>query len=77
VLEPCAHRVTEVERQVLDHEEVIGRSTGVACESLVLEPCAGVSVPIVPWHIGRGSEARGEFRVTDAPAKGLWTLLVW
>jgi hypothetical protein len=32
VLEPCACRVIEVERQVLDDEEVVGHSTGVACE---------------------------------------------
>jgi hypothetical protein len=32
VFEPRARSVVEVERQVLDDEEVVGRSTGVACE---------------------------------------------
>jgi hypothetical protein len=58
----------EVERQVLDHEEIVGRSTGVAREPVVLEPYTGVGVPIIPWHVGRSSEARGELRVADALA---------
>jgi hypothetical protein len=58
VLEPCACRVTEVERQILNDEEVIGRSTSMACEPVVLEPYAGVGVPIVSRHIGRGPEVR-------------------
>jgi hypothetical protein len=57
VFEPRACRVAEVERQVLDDEEVVSRSTGVACEPVVLEPHAGVGVPIVSWHIGRSLEA--------------------
>jgi hypothetical protein len=28
----------------------------VTCELVVLEPHAGVGVPIVSWHIGRGPE---------------------
>jgi hypothetical protein len=49
----------------------------VAREPVVLEPYARVGVPIVPWHIGWSPEARGEFRVTDAPAKGPWTPQAW
>jgi hypothetical protein len=29
----------------------------VACEPVVLEPHAGIGVPIVSWHIGRSTEA--------------------
>jgi hypothetical protein len=76
VLEPCACRVAEVERQVLDNEEVIGHSTGVACEPVVLEPRAGVGVPIVSWHIGWSPEAQGELRVADAPTEGPRTPLI-
>jgi hypothetical protein len=43
-----------VERQVLDDEQVVDRSPDVACESVVLEPYAGVGVPVVSWYIGRG-----------------------
>jgi hypothetical protein len=60
VLEQCAWRVTEVERQVLDKEKVVSRSTSVALEPVVLEPHVGVGVPIVSWHIGRRPEARGD-----------------
>jgi hypothetical protein len=77
VLEPCTCRVAKVERQVLDHEEIVGRPTGVAREPVVLEPYTGVGVPVVPWHVGQSLEARGELRVTDAPAKSPWTPLVW
>jgi hypothetical protein len=48
----------------------------VACEPVVLEPYAGVGVPIVSRHIGQSPEARGELRVADAPAKGPRTSLV-
>jgi hypothetical protein len=49
--------VNEVERQVPDDEEVVCRSPGVACEPVVLEPYAGVGVPIVPQYIGRSVDA--------------------
>jgi hypothetical protein len=42
----------------------------VACEHVVLEPYAGVGVPIVSRHIGRSQESRRKFCVTDALAKG-------
>jgi hypothetical protein len=61
VLELRARGVTEVKRQVLDDEEVVGRSPSVACEPVVLEPYAGVGVPIVSRHIGRSLEMRGNF----------------
>jgi hypothetical protein len=77
VLEPRARGVAEVERQILDHEEIISRPTGVACELVVLEPYAGVGIPIVPRYVGRGPEAREELRITDAPAEGPWTPLAW
>jgi hypothetical protein len=76
VLKPSACGVAEVERQVLDDEKVVGCSPGVACKPVVLEPYAGVSVPVVSWDIGRSPEARRKFRVADALAKGPWTLLV-
>jgi hypothetical protein len=76
VLEPCPRGVTKVERQVLDDEEIVCRSPGMARESVVLEPYAGVSVPGVPWHVGRGTKAQRELHVADAPAKGSWTSLV-
>jgi hypothetical protein len=61
VLEPHACGIAEVEWQVLDHEEIIGRSSGMARKSVFLKPYAGIGVPVVSWHIGRGSEARGNF----------------
>jgi hypothetical protein len=77
VLEPCAHKVAELERQVLDDEEIVGRSTSVAYEQVVLEPYTWVGVPIVSRHIGRSPEARRELRVVEAPAKSPRTSLVW
>jgi hypothetical protein len=49
----------------------------MARKSVVLEPYAGIGVPVVSWHIGRGSEVRGELRVADAPTKGPWSTLAW
>jgi hypothetical protein len=49
----------------------------VALKPVVLEPYAGVGVPVVSWHIGRGPEARGELRVADALTKSPWTMLAW
>jgi hypothetical protein len=49
----------------------------MACESVVLEPYAGLGVPIVSRHIGRSPEARGELHVRDAPTKGPRTSLAW
>jgi hypothetical protein len=56
VLEPCPHGVAEVEWQVLDDGEVVCLSPCVTCESVVLEPYAGVGVPVVPGYVGRSSE---------------------
>jgi hypothetical protein len=76
MLEPRACGVAEVERQILDHEEIVSHPTGVAHEPVVLEPHTGVGVPVVSRYVGRGLEARGELLVTDAPAKSSWTPLV-
>jgi hypothetical protein len=75
VLEPHSHGVAEVERLVLDDEEVIHHSPGVAGESVVLEPLTGVGVPVIPRYVGRSMEARGEPRIVDALTKGPWTSL--
>jgi hypothetical protein len=48
----------------------------VAGESVVLEPHAGVGVPVVPRYVGRGAEARGEPCIPDALTKSPWTSLV-
>jgi hypothetical protein len=77
MLDPSPHGVTEVERQVLDDEEIICHSSGMAREPVVLEPHAGVGVHVVSWHIGQSTEARRELRVADALAKGPLTSLVW
>jgi hypothetical protein len=77
VLEPRACRIAEVKRQVFDHEEIVGRSSGMARKSVVLEPYAGIGVPVVSWDVGRGLEARGELRVVDAPTKGPRSMLAW
>jgi hypothetical protein len=66
----------EVKRQVLDDKEIVSHSPGVARESVVLEPHAGVGVPIISRHIGQCPEARGELRIVDAPAKSSRTPLV-
>jgi hypothetical protein len=76
VLEPCPRRVTEVEQQVLDDEEVICRPTRVACESLVLQPHAGVSIPVVSRDVGRSPETREELGVPHVLSKGPQTPLV-
>jgi hypothetical protein len=77
ILEPCPCGVAEVERQILDDEEVVRRSPGMASEPVVLEPHAGVGVSVVPRYVGRSVEARGEPRTPDALAKGPWTSLAW
>jgi hypothetical protein len=77
LLEPRMCGVAEVERQALDHEEIVGRSFSMACKWVALEPYTGIGVPIVSWHIGRSPEARGELRVADAPTKGPWSTLAW
>jgi hypothetical protein len=76
VLELCPCGVTEVERKILDDEEIVCRSPGVASELVVLEPYVGVGVPIISGHIGRSTKARRELHVADALAKGPWTSLV-
>jgi hypothetical protein len=75
VLKPRPHGVAEVERQVLYDEEVICRSSRMARELLVLEPDAGVGIPVIPGYVGRSPKMRGECRILYALAKGLWTPL--
>jgi hypothetical protein len=77
MLESCARGVAEVEWQILDHKEIISRSSGMARESVVLKPYAGIVVPVVSWHVGQGPKVRGELRVADAPTKGPQSRLAW
>jgi hypothetical protein len=49
----------------------------VAGKSAVLEPHAGVGVPVVPWYVGQSAEAQGKPHILDALAKGPWTSLAW
>jgi hypothetical protein len=49
--------VTGIEQQILDDEEVVCRSPGVAGESVVLEPYTRVGVPVVPRYVGRSTKA--------------------
>jgi hypothetical protein len=56
VLEPRPRGVAEVEWQVLYDEEVVCRSSRVACEPIVLKSHAGVGVPIVPGYVGRAGK---------------------
>jgi hypothetical protein len=75
MLEPRVRGVAEVEQKILDHEEIIGCPTGVAREPVVLEPHAGVGVPVVSRYVGWGPEARGELRIIDALIESPWTPL--
>jgi hypothetical protein len=77
VLEPCPRGVVEVEWEVLDDEEIICHSPGVASEPVVLESHTGVGVPVVSRYVGQSTIARRELRVADALAEGPWTPLVW
>jgi hypothetical protein len=61
VLEPRACGVTELEKQILDHEEIVGRPTGMARELVVLEPHTGVGVPIISRYVGQGPKCEGNF----------------
>jgi hypothetical protein len=45
-----------VERQVLDDEEVVYRSTRVAREPVVLQPHARVGVPVILRYVGQSYE---------------------
>jgi hypothetical protein len=56
----------EVERMILDDEEIICCYPGMARESVVLEPYVGVGVPVVPWHVGRSVKAQRELCIADA-----------
>jgi hypothetical protein len=42
----------------------------VTRESGVLEPHAGVGIPVVPGYVGRSSEMQGKPRIPDALTKG-------
>jgi hypothetical protein len=77
VLEPRPRRVAEVERQVLDDEEIIRRCP--PCDTRAGSPRATrwCCVPVVPRYVGRSSKTRGEPRTPDALAKGSWTPLIW
>jgi hypothetical protein len=63
-------RSSQGREEVLDDEEIVCRSPGMAREPVVLEPHAGVGVLVVSWHIGQSVKARRELRVVDDVAKG-------
>jgi hypothetical protein len=75
VLEPCLRGIHEVERQVLDDEEVVCRPPR-GRKPVVLEPHAGVGVLVIPADIGRSSETRGEPHTPHALVKSSRTPLV-
>jgi hypothetical protein len=76
VLEPCLCGVAEVERQILDDEEIFCRSPGMARKPVVLESHAGVGVPVVPWHVSRSTQTQRKLCVADALTKGPRTSVV-
>lgn len=57
VLEPRSCQVCEVQRDVLDDEEVVGRPSIATGEAVVLEPYARVGLAVVLGHRGRGTVA--------------------
>jgi hypothetical protein len=76
VLEPCPSRVAEVQGQVADDDLVAGGPAQLASQAVVVEPHAGVRLPVV-LDDGRGlAEALGERRFADLPAEhtGPWGL---
>jgi hypothetical protein len=46
VLEPCPHRVGEVQRQVANDDLGGGGCTQLACQAVVVEPYAGSVSPL-------------------------------
>jgi hypothetical protein len=56
VLEPCPRGVAEVERQILDDEEIIYRSARMARELVVFQPHTGVSVSVISRDVGWSSK---------------------
>jgi hypothetical protein len=69
VLEPCPGRIAEVQGQVADDDLVAGGPAQLARQTVVVEPHAGIRLPIV-LDDGQGlAEALGEGRRADLPAE--------
>jgi hypothetical protein len=77
MIKPRPRRVGEVQRQVADDDFVGGGSAQLACQAVVVEPYAGVHLPVVFVDRRGLAEALGEARRADLPAehtgsRGLW-----
>jgi hypothetical protein len=72
VLEPRLCGVAKVEKQILDHEEIIGLPTGVACESLVLGHMLGLVSPSYLGMLVGARKREGNFasRMLRPKARG-------
>jgi hypothetical protein len=69
VLEPRLRRVGEVQGEVADDDLVTGGPAQLARQAVVVEPHAGISLPVVLDDRCRLSEALGEGRRADLPAE--------
>jgi hypothetical protein len=69
VLEPRPGRVGEVQGEVADDDLVISGSAQLSCQAVVVEPHAGIRLPLVLDDGRRLAEARGESRCADLPAQ--------
>jgi hypothetical protein len=69
VLEPRSRRVGEVQGEVADDNLVVGGPVHLTCQTVVVEPHAGVRLPVVlDDHCGL-AEALGEALRADLPAE--------
>ena len=59
MLEPCLSGVFQVQGEVADDHQVVGRTAQLASEAIVVEPERGVRLSRILGHGGGLSEARG------------------
>ena len=76
-LKPCPNMFPHADGEILNDEKVIIHPSSSVGELEIFEPNTGVCLPGVLGDVGGWSKALWERRSPDAPAKGLWSWVIW
>jgi hypothetical protein len=73
MVQPGSGRFSQIDREELDNEQIIVRSSRSTCEVTILQPHARVGFAVVFGDVAQHSKASWEMSVAHGASKHLWS----